>query len=48
MKPDKQEGPRSGAFLLASVLHFYSGQPLQNLSGVDTLNEMPFSTSIWP
>jgi hypothetical protein len=24
------------AFLLASVLHFYSGQPLQNLSGVDT------------
>jgi hypothetical protein len=36
MKPDKQEGPRSGAFLLASVLHFYSGQPLQNLSGVDT------------
>jgi hypothetical protein len=36
MKRDKQEGPRSGAFLLASVLHFYSGQPLQNLSGVDT------------
>ena len=35
MKPDKQEGPRSGAFLLASVLHFYSGQPLQNLSGDD-------------
>ena len=21
--------------MLASVLHFYSGQPLQNLSGVD-------------
>ncbi|QDM25993.1 ATP-binding protein [Tardiphaga sp. vice352] len=36
MKRDKQEGPRSGAFLLASVLHFYSGQPLQNLSGVDS------------
>ena len=37
MKRDKQEGPRyRGAFLLASVLHFYSGQPLQNLSGVDT------------
>jgi hypothetical protein len=28
--------PISGAFLRASVLHFYSGQPLQNLSGVDT------------
>jgi len=27
--------PISGAFLLASVLHFYSGQPLQNLTGVD-------------
>jgi hypothetical protein len=26
-----------GAFLLASLLHFYSGQPLQNLSGVDRL-----------
>jgi hypothetical protein len=25
-----------GAFLLASLLHFYSGQPLQNLSGVDS------------
>jgi hypothetical protein len=37
MKRDKQEGPPiSGAFLLAPVLHFYSGQPLQNLSGVDT------------
>jgi hypothetical protein len=23
------------AFLVASLLHFYSGQPLQNLSGVD-------------
>jgi hypothetical protein len=23
--------------LLASVLHFYSGQPLQNLSGVDMI-----------
>ena len=23
--------------MLASLLHFYSGQPLQNLSGVDTL-----------
>jgi len=37
MKRRKQEGPPiSGAFLLASVLHFYSGNPLQNLSGVDT------------
>src|SRR5208283_2283338 len=36
MKRDKQEGPDIGAFLLASVLHFYSGRPLQNLSGVDT------------
>jgi hypothetical protein len=37
MKRDKQEGPRyRGAFLLASVLHFYSGQPLQNLTGVDS------------
>ena len=35
MKRDKQEGPRSGAFLLASVMHFYSGQPIQYLSGVD-------------
>jgi len=35
MKRDKQEGPDIGAFLLASVLHFYSGRPLQNLSGVD-------------
>jgi hypothetical protein len=26
-----------GAFLLASLLHFYSGQPLQNLSGVDSI-----------
>ena len=24
--------------MLASVLHFYSGQPLQNLSGVDTVS----------
>ena len=40
MKRDKQEGPRSGAFLLASVLHFYSGHPLQNRSGVDTLGEI--------
>jgi len=29
--------PISGAFWLASVLHFYSGQPLHNLSGVDNL-----------
>ena len=36
MKRDKQEGPDIGAFLLASVLHFYSGRSLQNLSGVDT------------
>jgi hypothetical protein len=36
MKRNKQEGPRSGAFLLASVLHFYSGHPLLNHSGVDT------------
>ena len=35
MKRDKQ-APDIGAFLLASVLHFYSGRPLQNLSGVDT------------
>jgi hypothetical protein len=37
MKRDKQEGPRYRAFLLASALHFYSGRPLQNLSGVDRL-----------
>ena len=37
MKRDKQEGPDIGAFLLASVLHFYSGRSLQNLSGVDSL-----------
>jgi hypothetical protein len=36
MKRDKQEDPDIGVFLLVSVLHFYSGQPLQNLSGVDT------------
>jgi hypothetical protein len=36
MKRDKQEGPDIGAFLLASVLHFYSGRPLQTLSGVDS------------
>ena len=36
MTRDKQEGPRSGAFLLRSVLHFCSGQPLLNHSGVDT------------
>ena len=35
MKRDKQEGPDIGAFLLASVLHFYSGRSLQNLSGAD-------------
>ncbi len=32
----KQEGPLEGAFLLApSLLHFYSGLPLQYRSGVD-------------
>ena len=31
-----KKAPDIGAFLLASVLHFYSGRPLQNLSGVDT------------
>jgi DNA replication protein DnaC len=36
MKRDKQEDPNiGGAFLLVSVLHFYSGQSLQNLSGVE-------------
>ena len=30
-----RSSPISGSFLLESVLHFYSGQPLQNLSGVD-------------
>jgi hypothetical protein len=29
--------PTAGAFLLASVPYFYSGQPLQNLSGVDRI-----------
>jgi hypothetical protein len=28
--------PISEAFLLAFALHFYSGQPLQNLSGADS------------
>ena len=37
MNRENQEGPDIGAFLVASLLHFYSGQPLQNLSGVDTL-----------
>jgi hypothetical protein len=36
MNRGKQEAPRYRGFLLASVLHFYSGQPPQNLSGVDT------------
>jgi hypothetical protein len=40
MKRDKQEDPDIGVFLLVSVLHFYSGQPLQNLSGVDTPSRM--------
>jgi hypothetical protein len=42
--------PISGAFLLASVLHFYSGQPPQNLTGVDTFAPDPASTSVltWP
>jgi len=35
MNRENQEGPDIGAFLAASLLHFYSGQPLQNLSGVD-------------
>ena len=35
MNRENQEGPDIGAFLVASLLHFYSGQPLQNLSGVD-------------
>ena len=29
--------PILGAFLLESVLHFYSGQPPQHLSGIDSL-----------
>ena len=38
MRRDKQEAPRyRGAFLLASLLHFCSGQLLHNLSGVDTI-----------
>ena len=36
MNRENQEGPDIGAFLVSSLLHFYSGQPLQNLSGVDT------------
>ena len=39
MRRDKQEAPRyRGAFLLASLLHFCSGQLLQNLSGVDSID----------
>ena len=34
--PQARRPPISGAFLLASVLHFYSGNPLQYLSGVDS------------
>ena len=45
MKQDKQEGPDIGAFLLAPVLHFYSGRPLQNLSGVDTVERVNFPAS---
>ncbi len=37
MNRENQEGPDIGAFLVASLLHFYSGQPLQNLSGVDSI-----------
>ena len=36
MNRENQEGSDIGAFLVASLLHFYSGQPLQNHSGVDT------------
>ena len=32
---ERGASPISGAFLLASVLHFYSGHPLLNHSGVD-------------
>ena len=35
MNYDDQEGPDIGAFLLTPVRHFFSGAPLQNLSGVD-------------
>jgi hypothetical protein len=34
--------------LLASVLHFYSGQPLQNLSGVDTGFAGNELSQLWP
>ena len=36
MKHAKQKGPRyRGPFCLASVMHFYSGQVMENYSGVD-------------
>ncbi len=44
MNRENQEGPDIGAFLVASLLHFYSGQPLQNLSGVDSNQVQYLST----
>jgi len=34
--PD-EKAPSSGAFLPASLMHFLSGEPMHDLSGVDTL-----------
>jgi hypothetical protein len=36
LKRDKQKGPRSGAFLLPSLLRYCSGNLLRNHSGVDS------------
>jgi len=36
VQPAQPRRPITGSLLLAFALHFYSGQPLQNLSGVDT------------
>jgi hypothetical protein len=31
-----EEGPQSGAFLPLSLMYFLSGEPMHDLSGVDT------------
>ncbi len=37
LKRQSKKAPDIGAFLLARLMHFHSGLPLQNLSGVDTV-----------